>query len=1135
MNGKVREQIREFDVMTGGGIISDKIRIDKIDNPVLIIGIGGTGIDALLRVKYQINRRFNLPEDEITKVRKEKPNGVEFLAFETNAYEKNKNFRGIGLDPQSELVLLSNAQIGSILNDREILDDCIKEWLSPELSISDGMQGANGNRQAGRLLLFTKINEVVESIRKKIWNVMQNTNEKLEVFILTGISGGTGSGSFIDIAYLVRGLIQEKFGDQGIDKVNVLGYLFTPDVNLSKNPEINARSYIIKNGYAALKEVDYLMNIPERGDRFVQNYKNFKVDSPSAPFDVCHLISATNKQGKILENGYEYSMNVTAEIITNFISNEQRESGQEFAIHDWLSNVPTLINQMPKPYKANYKYVIIGASAAVLPIEEITTYLGCRLFDKMNKMFEKSPTEQEVDQFIKTVKLDASSIEGRFEKELFGKKPLSGYANREKFNFDNVIKKQSINVDDELSAYLREAIDEYSKVNYQYPGEMSKIIRENIDRMFKDANKGPFYASRMLFTDKGFNAIKTIEVIIEGLEDKRRSMPELISELKDRAEDKFGEARKALLSRETKKNDYIKAKIEEYNARADEEKLSRMIDFYHRVIEIISHENNVIYHVYTEILNELNKIFKEDADILVKSHEENNLVGGKTYYWNVIEVPDVVKSIDEIVDSQDADEVIRRFTSTLLEESQKWIDDEKVDITGSISKFVSDQFESIITKSMEEFIVMKYGEEKSIEDFVRKTIAPKLDDDAIPVFQLNDAGSSFTFPSWDMVSVPMRTPRIKKGIEQYKMTSTHGSQVNVRQSKVTNRIFWLNTEVGVPLYSYAPIKQYEQEYEKTILKQDGIGRHLVQNRNNNWAYLPSPIPEASWGVTYDNERVRNYNNDIRELFDKAVKYECIVMTDSQLSSKYKCVITKDFDVNSVIKKYELGIEEGETPSIGEINKCLMELRKIMKEKSLTKVEFADNQKYFIFDSRDEEAAKESFLRAPRLIELIRKEVLKYSSIEDEINKLQAYVSEVNKKTKIVNDFLQALYTDTICKKGIVYIYDKDEDEKTDVPPFLNIMKQKEYVEFYIFNKYKELEDKEINVINAKAEKRFNDLSMKEEGPDIIYKKISAMAASFSKYVEELEYRKFEFENGDEIYNFYVIMLEKVKELKKTLE
>lgn len=96
MKPVVREHIQQLDVSLGGGIVSDKIRVDTIDNPILIIGLGGTGIDALLRLKYQINRRFKLPEDPISKKKRDKPDNVEFLAFETNEQDRGKNTKALG-------------------------------------------------------------------------------------------------------------------------------------------------------------------------------------------------------------------------------------------------------------------------------------------------------------------------------------------------------------------------------------------------------------------------------------------------------------------------------------------------------------------------------------------------------------------------------------------------------------------------------------------------------------------------------------------------------------------------------------------------------------------------------------------------------------------------------------------------------------------------------------------------------------------------------------------------------------------------------------------------------------------------------------------------------------------------------
>lgn len=99
----VREHIQQLDVSLGGGIVSEKIRVDTIDNPILIIGLGGTGIDALLRLKYQINRRFKLPQDPVSKKKMDKPDNVEFLAFETNEQDRAKSIKG------SDLIRLMNS------------------------------------------------------------------------------------------------------------------------------------------------------------------------------------------------------------------------------------------------------------------------------------------------------------------------------------------------------------------------------------------------------------------------------------------------------------------------------------------------------------------------------------------------------------------------------------------------------------------------------------------------------------------------------------------------------------------------------------------------------------------------------------------------------------------------------------------------------------------------------------------------------------------------------------------------------------------------------------------------------------------------------------------------------------------
>ncbi|MFL0197575.1 tubulin-like doman-containing protein [Clostridium sp. WILCCON 0269] len=1135
MNSRIREHLQDLEVSKGGGIISDKIRIETIPNPMLIIGLGGTGIDAMLRLKYQINKRFILEEDIISNTRKDKPKKVEFLGFETNQGEKNKRYPangGVGLDPQSELVMLSNAEIRSILKDRKILDDCIKEWLAPELSSESGTDGAGGVRQVGRLLLFTKINEIVDCIEKKIRLLQEDKEETLHVFILSGLSGGTGSGTFIDIAYIVRGIMNNIYGSKGDDKVNIMGYLFTPDVNLSRSADNqSAQSYIIKNGFAALKELDYLMGMGDRHERFTQKYRNrLTVDSPMPPFNLCHLISATNIDGRPMSNAYDYCMNVTAENIVNFMSSEVRESGGVFAIQDYISNLKQNTDNMAKPYMSNYKYVIIGASSAVLPLEEITTYLAYKLFEKMQYMFDSIPEEREVDQFIRRLKLDEDGVIERFEEHIQNRKPITGYKNREKYNYNNVIKKQSVDIDEEMKEYLRDCTNEYNKVKTQYPGEIQKDVRELVDEIFKDPKRGPFYASRILFF-QSFCVVKTLEVEITSLKERLTNISREIKLKKELAEDKFIQAKKAILfMKESKKNDYIEAKSEEYMLRAEEERIIRMVEFYHKVIQNLSELNNKIYKVYTDILNELNKIFKEDGDILAKGEEIEGALG-RTYSWTVVRVPDLKDYIERVVDKETADELVRRFSYRLLEESQKWLDEVRIDVVGSISNFVSEEYGNVITQSMEEFLSLEYGEDKSIISIVKDKIGPKLDKDAVPIFHINNM-EALNFPTWSMVSVPRNAKKILEGIKEYKKNSHRGDAINIKESMVTNRIFWLNTKNGVPLYSYAPIKHYEEIYEKTLFERDGIGRHLYQSENKNWIYLPSPIPEQSWGTTYVNERVKKYNEEVRSIFQRAVEFGCIVDTEKGSNERYKCIITEQFNIDEFMKSYKIDMQE-DTPNISEIKRAIADIEKLL-DSGLTPVENHDMQKYYIFESSNGEKAQNNLIRTPELTKLLREEVEKYEIILAKKDELENIIENFSKIQADTDNFLRALYTDTIVKKGVFYVYNGGDGSKVSIEPFINTLKQKEYQHEAIFKKYVSLDERDRVIIDVTADKRLQTLSMEEDTKTLILN-IDTLLQTVKECIQELDIRKYQLVDGDELFSFYSDILLRLQEVRKQLE
>jgi hypothetical protein len=995
--------------------------------------------------------------------------------------------------------------------------------------ITDGISGASGVRQAGRLLLFTKINQVVQTLERKIDAVMEGTGKRLYVFILTGLAGGTGSGCFLDISYITRGIIERKYGSSGVDKVSMLGYLFTPDVNLSKRGlSSHTVEYIEKNGYAALKELDYWMNVDERNERFKMKYGSLlSVNSPMPPFNLCHLISGKNLEGKWLENAYDYCMNVTAENITNFMVSEDKKSSEEFAIHDYISNIRTNIAQMPKPYTANYQYNIIGASMAEIPLEEMTTYVGYKLFEKMNRMFDSTPEQSEVEQFAEKLRIDPDSVHQRFNERV--PEPLSGFENSERFSYHNVIKQSVINVDEELDReFLRKAKEQYHKCKRQLPSECLEEFSRQLNRMFLHPQKGPIYASKLIHSNDGFCLLKTLQAYIDGLRERLERLPKTIQSEQDDAASKLEEAHRTFISKERKKNAYIEAKLSEFDARAQKARTEEMIEFYEDLYQLFNHQNAKIYEVYKEILQTLKTIFQKNADILV-SDEEILHDSGATYYWQLVSVPDIAPEMQRIFDSKDGEILLQQWSEMLLEKAVHWVKDTDIDVVGTVSAFLTEQFGELITKSMEDFLRLKYGDDLPIDQIIEQKIAARLDRDALPVFHLANSNGQLHFPQWGFVSVPVHAPNIFNGIKNFEKHALSHSRFTIKESELKNRIFWLNTHNGVPLYAYAPLKIYENSYEKTILGREGIGRHLVQTDKENWAYLPSPIPEASWGDTHHNTRVHNYNKSLRVLFEKAQSFGRIVekAEDQNTSARYQCKFTKSVMLDAVFEKNGINPNQWKKATLGKLKRTLSELEEMVAG-NLEKDGESD-----IFGSTSLELAKENFIRSPKLIERIKEEVKKFSHIQEKVNEIRNFLDSQKDREAALNQFIEAIYTRTIRKRGALYVFDIEMEENS-WEPLVNLMKTTEFVDYELFQSFTKLSPKQHDQLTKKSLLRSQDLINQEGAAGLIWA-LEEMAATYQKEKETLDYNYQDHPNGEELYEFYKEMLNKVTNMLRQLK
>ena len=270
---------------TGGGIISEQQQAVQEPNIAsVMIGLGGTGISAIRTLKTQVDERLR-PDDPQALV--PTYDHIVFLGIdtdkrssgivETNAGRQDKSQDDVSIFPldETEFFDIGNKDIAGIICNPDIRSRR-KElaWINNRIPAPDLTDaGAGGIRQVGRSMLADKSRSFMSKVENALLSAMNGlTGPKVYIHIFAGLSGGTGSGCFLDVCYLVRKILDDKNL-----KATIFGYFYLPDVNLSKIPTTkpHVRDYVPINGYAAMQELDYCMQIPGNGGSFRQYYKDF--------------------------------------------------------------------------------------------------------------------------------------------------------------------------------------------------------------------------------------------------------------------------------------------------------------------------------------------------------------------------------------------------------------------------------------------------------------------------------------------------------------------------------------------------------------------------------------------------------------------------------------------------------------------------------------------------------------------------------------------------------------------------------------------------------------------------------------------------------------------------------------------
>ncbi|MCL2386354.1 MAG: tubulin-like doman-containing protein [Defluviitaleaceae bacterium] len=1115
LSAETKAELQALDSEYGGGISTQGTRTDAIDKPILILGLGGTGAEALIRVKRSISKHFK--QGVSAGGRKlDKPAQIEYMALDSDDNMLNMNYMGTSFT-EDEFLLLDNANLTSIYKNREtVFKNSTQNWIAGNLRLQQVKHGAGGIRQAGRLLLTINSTRVISLLTEKInrLTVNRNSNDLLYVFILTGCAGGTGSGVFIDVPYIVRKIAEQK----GFETENI-GMVFLPDVTLSDSMIDGSAALNIKaNGFAALKELDYLMNIERNGDTFEQTFADLDVKSSEPPYDLCHLVSAKDENGKLVPAAKNYCMNVAAETVINFIASEEVTDGQSYTISSYLSNIEnnrsaflmTHIQKQP----VNYIYNTVGASSALLPVEYLLNYLTSKMFAELDPISDKNPTIEDSKLTMEAFKIDLPTL----ERVLTADKPKT----RSFQQYDHLVLQQRPEIiEDAVKSELNRMKDHYNTVAETIISQFTEALADQNNTLYQnfyDLERGPYYTLRLLSDLHEASVMRGIDTIRKRDIQQKREHRDSIAAME--------------ISRQATMAKLLSKSIFNLGKKSTTSNIIEANENYLRACG-----KNLMYdaidYIYESVLSKLNKFSDQTVDTLCEilnaykelfdkfKNAQNSDIQHDNFTRSLAGAREFCEAFEKDEDSKKALDYKQALKRLLKDMITTWNAPSGTQLVDNLNEFITQQFQNVVHKSMDYYMsMMANAEGESLEEYVTGKIN-SLHDSAKVMFPINHvpSGLHIVFPPYAYLSVPYNAPQIRGVVRQLNMS---GRVSNVKSSKMSTRLYMLNLKIAVALYCYTELNEYETVYETSLNKIAGL--HLYECPERNWKELPSPNYDKLWTTDYENTRERAKNKRLREIFDQALEYKIIRLEERTRS--YYGYYGDQVDLSKRFQNIENAIIE-KALNASQARAAISELNEFLSDPAREKFQtpLFDTEYLHETDMPDIEYAKGVFIYMHGFSERIKHEI----AIREYIANLRSELKKIDLSEVKYSHFAQMLYMDVIFKNRKSYRYIVDGTDNI-LYTMQNITDQ--FVDYDVFSAYLNLDDDTADYLQKHAQ------ALENQATDAqfvqILEKLDGFISSYKEKLELLEKTYNDERDGMLKRVFYRTMLEVFIQEKKVL-
>ena len=867
-------------------------RVDKIPVPLLVVGLGGTGCDALLTVKKTFAERYNLPKD-IKGQDHPAPIKTAYLGIDSRSQ------RPEGLEV-SEYVDISLAGIEKLLQDQKnMLTPFERTWVNPKLQSSATGNGAGTIRQAARLMLSRNYEKVNQAIKGALSNIVaakageaDARANQVEIVVITGIGGGTGSGTFLDICQILRDAARVTT----VIPAKLTGYVVMPDVSLMNVSAASGMEGPIKhNAYAALKELDFWMRVREHNVSYTMQYgTGTSLEWKEPPFDYCILMSASNVEGVPYKDGYMTVRNTIAENLMHYMATEDGVDTQ-YSYRQYEDNLAAI--RVKKSYPLYYGYRAIGAFTKRIPKQAILFYEGSLLLNTFVPMRDDSGKLQPDRRMFTDGqgKPRAEGITGSGKQLMqdfrtnICKLPSFCY-----LDLSDKVKVASVqnmnppphnkwhNWRDQVSAPAAlNASEEYLKKAWRRFSEFAESV-------IKDPEQGPFALEAYLDAPDGLLSYMN-EILASWTNQYTKTRNQSIRQGEEMCEQSWGSFRNPpIIGRKGALEQYDHAIKTLYTYVNNCEFLEKHVAALERLIlRVKEYLRDGLKPLCASIIFLQEEFAKQDqADAMLVQ--------------DIYNLSTVQNSIDEAFrDANANDRMSSEFLGKISDialQTQPNVDAKtsgvefvcrKIGLQDMCKVLQSDMekiYGSVNNQSLDTIMVSNVGEDVAAQQKWMDNLASSALDSALPMFMQDAVFKAADKAPYSYMSIPQNaTEHLKYISEAFK---THDPAVEPKASSLEDHIYVLNAWDKLPLFRYGLFEDLRTTYDHDLNLKGSEGVHLVRNSEqgtdyqSDWSLLPSPKPYFLFARNGVHSEEAQYAK-VHDLVERGIACGMIRVNDTQ--------------------------------------------------------------------------------------------------------------------------------------------------------------------------------------------------------------------------------------------------------------